>query len=70
MQEQSKHKIEARFGLSMPKIPYTNLSFDYIDGCEFFLKEKATFKTTCFDLIVALPFYRNILVKKLSMPPK
>ena len=37
MKEQSKHKTEARFGLSMPKNPYNNLLFDHIDGFEFFL---------------------------------
>ena len=37
MKEQSKHKIEARFGLSMPKNPYNNLLFDHIDRFEFFL---------------------------------
>ena len=37
MKEQSKHKIEARFGLSMPKNPYNNLLFDQIDGFEYFL---------------------------------
>ena len=37
MKEQSKHKIEARFGLSMPENPYSNLLFDHIDGFEFFL---------------------------------
>ena len=36
MKEQSKHKIEARFGLSMPKNPYNNLLFDHIDGFQFF----------------------------------
>ena len=34
------------------------------------LKGKATFKTTCFDLILALPYFQNILVKRLTMPPK
>ena len=37
MKEQSWHKTEARFGLSMPKNPYNNLSFDHIDGFKFFL---------------------------------
>ena len=37
MKEQSKHKTEARFGLSMPKNPYNNLLFDHIDGFEFSL---------------------------------
>ena len=37
MKEQSEHKIEARFGLSMPKNPYNNLLFDHIDEFEFFL---------------------------------
>ena len=36
MKEQSQHKIEARFGLSMPKNPYENLLFDNNDGFEFF----------------------------------
>ena len=30
MEEQSYHKIEARFGLSMPKNRYNNLLFDHI----------------------------------------
>ena len=30
-------KIEARFGLSMPKNPYNDLLFDHIDGLKFFL---------------------------------
>ena len=34
------------------------------------LKGKATFKTTCLDLIVALPYFQNLLVKTLTMPPK
>ena len=34
------------------------------------LKGKATYKTTCLDLIVALPYFRNIWVKKPTMPPK
>ena len=33
MKEQSQHKIEARFGLSMLKNP---ILFDHIDGFEFF----------------------------------
>ena len=37
MKEQSWHKTEARFGLSMPKTPYNNLLLDHIDGFEFFL---------------------------------
>ena len=37
MQEQSQHKIEARFRLSTPKNPYHNLLFDHIDGFELFL---------------------------------
>ena len=37
MKEQSKHKIEAKFGLRMPKNPYNNLLFNHIDGFEFFL---------------------------------
>ena len=37
MQEQSQHKIEARFRLSTPKNPYDNLLFDQIDGIELFL---------------------------------
>ena len=37
MKEKSKHKIKARFGLSMPKNPCNNLLFDLIDGFEFFL---------------------------------
>ena len=36
MKEQRWHKIEARFGLRMPKNPYNNLLFDHIDGFEFF----------------------------------
>ena len=36
MKEQSKHQIEARFGLRMPKKPYNNLLFDHIDGFQFF----------------------------------
>ena len=36
MKEQSKHKIEAGFGRSMPKNPYNNLMFDHNDGFEFF----------------------------------
>ena len=35
--EQSKHKIEARFGLSMLKNPYNNILFDHIDGFELVL---------------------------------
>ena len=34
------------------------------------LKGKATFKTTYLDLIVALPYFQNIFVKKLTMLPK
>ena len=34
------------------------------------LKGKATFKTNFPDLIVALPYYQNVLVKRLTMPPK
>ena len=37
MKEQSYHKIEARFGLSIPKNPYNNLLFDHINGFEFVL---------------------------------
>ena len=37
MMEQSQHKIEARFGLSMLKNPCNSLLFDHIDGFEFFL---------------------------------
>ena len=37
MKEQSEHKIEARFGLSMPINPYNNILFNHIDGFEFFL---------------------------------
>ena len=36
MKEQRKHKIEARFGLCMPKNPYNNILFDHVDGFEFF----------------------------------
>ena len=35
MKEQSYHKIEAEFGLSMPKNPYNNFLFDHTDGYEF-----------------------------------
>ena len=35
MKEQSKHKTEARFGLSMPKTPITTF-FDHVDGFKFF----------------------------------
>ena len=35
MTEQSKHKIEARFGLRMPKNPYNHLFFDRFDEFEF-----------------------------------
>ena len=37
MKEQSKHKIEARFELSMLENPFNNLLFDHIAGSEFFL---------------------------------
>ena len=37
MKEQSKHKIEARFELSMLENPFNNLLFNYIKGSEFFL---------------------------------
>ena len=39
MKEQSKHKIEAKYGLSMLKHPYNSLLFDYryIGGFDFFL---------------------------------
>ena len=37
MKEQSWQKIEARFGLSMPKNPINNLLFVHINGFEFFL---------------------------------
>ena len=37
MKEESLHKAEDRFGLSMPKNPYNNLLFDHIDGIEFIL---------------------------------
>mgnify|MGYP001798506235 CR=1 FL=1 len=37
MKEQSKHKTEARIGLSMPENPYNNFLFYHIDGFEFFL---------------------------------
>ena len=37
MKEQSYHKTEARFGLSMPKNPYNYLMFDHIDGLKLFL---------------------------------
>ena len=37
MKEQSLHKIEARFGLSMLKNPYNILLFDHIDRFECFL---------------------------------
>ena len=36
MTEQSKHKMEARFGLSMLKNPYNNLLLNHIDGFELF----------------------------------
>ena len=36
----------------------------------FQFKGEATFKTTFLDLIVALPYFRNILVKKPTMPQK
>ena len=36
MKEQSKHKIEARFGLSMPKTPITTFCLTMLMG-EFFL---------------------------------
>ena len=32
------------------------------------LKGKASFKTISLDLIVTLPYFRNTLVKKLTMP--
>ena len=37
MKEQSEHTKEGRFGLSMPKNPYSNPLFDHIDGFEIFL---------------------------------
>ena len=37
MKEQSLHKMEAIFGLSIPENRYNNLLFDHIDGFEFFL---------------------------------
>ena len=37
MKEQSYHKLEARFGLSMPKNPFNNLLLDHINEFEFFL---------------------------------
>ena len=37
MKERNKHKIEAKYLLSMLKHPYNSLLFDYIDGFEFFL---------------------------------
>ena len=37
MKEQSLHKMEAIFGLSIPNNPYKNVLFDHIDGFEFFL---------------------------------
>ena len=36
MKEQSKHKMETKFELSMLKNPYNNLLFDHIDGFEIF----------------------------------
>ena len=37
MKEQSKHKTEAKFGLSMPKNRYNNFFIDNVDEFEFFL---------------------------------
>ena len=37
MKEQSEHKIEAIFGLSMLKNPYNNFLHDHINGIEFLL---------------------------------
>ena len=34
------------------------------------LKGKATYKSTCLDVIAALPYFQNILVKRLTLPPK
>ena len=36
MKEQSKHEIEAIFGVSIPKSRYKNLLFEHVDGFEFF----------------------------------
>ena len=37
MKEQSKHKNEAIFWLSIPKNPYNNILFGHKDGFEIFL---------------------------------
>ena len=38
-------------------------------GVKNILKGKATFKTSCLDSIVALPYFQNILAKRLTMSP-
>ena len=37
MKEQSKHKIEAIFGLGIPKNPYNYILFGNVNGFEIFL---------------------------------
>ena len=37
MKEQSYYKLEATFGLGIPKKPSNNLLLDHINGFEFFL---------------------------------
>ena len=51
-------------------ISKASLFYDLIMVLNDILKGKATLKTTCLDLIVALPCFQNILVKRLTMPSK
>ena len=42
----------------------------YVTHVYHHLKGKSTFKTTCLEFILTLPYFQNILVKRLTMPPK